>query len=62
MNLELFLAGAVVFVWFLGGYSITGFIENGNDEELSYNQTIKIYLIWPYIPIKNFFSALIHYG
>lgn len=56
---ELILATTVVAVWFLGGYSITGFIEHGNGHEMSYNQTIKVYLTWPLTPIKTFFFGIL---
>lgn len=55
---ELILATTIVAVWFLGGYSITGFIEHGNQQEMSYNQTIKVYLTWPLTPIKTFFFSI----
>ena len=56
---ELILATVIVLIWFLGGYSITGFIEHGNKQEMSYSQTIKVYLTWPFIPIRTLFVGIL---
>ena len=56
---ELILATTVVIIWFLGGYSITGFIEHGNQQEMTYNQTIKVYFTWPLMPIKTFLFTIL---
>ena len=55
MLVELLLTLIIMILWFLGGWSITGFIEHGNQQKMTYNQGLFVYAIWPFIPIKTFF-------
>lgn len=61
LPVSIFFILLATFIWIIGGHIIIGFIEEKFKSNLSLDKAIKIYLIWPFIPIITQIKSLLGY-